>query len=53
LRVILKAEVALRGLPDILRKRRECKGCHRIGTREFRRLLRRFALTAEEVALKD
>jgi GT2 family glycosyltransferase len=53
-RVILKAEMAaLRGLPGILRKRRECEGYHRIGAREFRRGIRRFALTAEEVALKD
>jgi GT2 family glycosyltransferase len=52
--VILKAEIAaLRGLPGILRKRRECKGFHRIGAQEFRRGIRRFALTAEEVALKD
>ncbi len=52
--VILKAEIAaLRGLPAILRKRRECKGCRRIGVREFRRGIRRFALTAGEVALKD
>jgi GT2 family glycosyltransferase len=52
--VILKAEIAaLRGLPGILRKRRGCKGYHRIGTQEFRRVVRRFALTAEEVALKD
>jgi hypothetical protein len=52
--VILKAEMAaLRGLPGILRKRSECKGYHRIGAREFRRGIRRFALTAEEVALKD
>jgi GT2 family glycosyltransferase len=54
LRVTLNAEIAaLRGLPDMLRKRRACKGHHRIGAREFRRLLRRFALTAGEVALKD
>jgi GT2 family glycosyltransferase len=54
LRVILKAEMAaLRGLPGILRKRREGMACRRIGVREFRRLLRRFALTAGEVALKD
>jgi GT2 family glycosyltransferase len=54
LRVILKAEVsALRGLPEILRKRREGMAGRRIGAREFRRLLRRFALTAREVALKD
>lgn len=54
LRVILKAEVAaLRGLPEILRKRRESRVYRRIGAREFRRLVRRFALTAEEVALKD
>jgi GT2 family glycosyltransferase len=52
--VILKAEMAaLRGLPGILRKRREGKVRRRIGTREFRRSLRRFALTAGEVALKD
>ena len=54
LRIILNAEIsALRGLPDILRKRREARACRRIGTREFRRLVRRFALTAKEVALKD
>ena len=53
-RVILKAEIAaLRGLPGILRKRREGKGYRRIGAQEFRRWIRRFALTAEEVALKD
>jgi GT2 family glycosyltransferase len=52
--VILKAEIAaLRGLQGILRKRRECKRCRRIGAQEFRRGIRRFALTAEEVALKD
>lgn len=52
--VILKAEIAaLRGLPRILRKRRECKGYHRIGAREFRREIGRFALTAGEVALKE
>jgi hypothetical protein len=54
LRVILNAEIAaLRGLPEILRKRRECRVYRRIGAREFRRLVRRYALTAEEVALKD
>ena len=53
-RIILKAEIAaLRGLPGILRKRREGKGYRRIGAQEFRRGIRRFALTAEEVALKD
>ena len=52
--VILKAEVAaLRGLQGMLRKRREFKGCRRIGAQEFRRGIRRFALTAGEVALKD
>jgi GT2 family glycosyltransferase len=52
--VILKAEMAaLRGLPEMLRKRHEGRFCRRIGAREFRRLIRRFALTAEEVALKD
>ncbi len=54
LRAILNAEIsALRGLPGILRKRREGKASRHIGAREFRRLLRRFALTAGEVALKD
>jgi GT2 family glycosyltransferase len=54
LRVVLKAEIAaLKGLPGILRKRRECKVHHHIGPQEFRRLVRRFALTAEEVGLKD
>jgi len=54
LRVILNAEVAaLRGLPEILRKRRECRNHRRIGTREFRGLVRRFTLSAGEVALKD
>jgi GT2 family glycosyltransferase len=53
-RVILNAEIsALRGLPDILRKRRVGRAYRRIGSREFRRLVRRFALTAGEVALKD
>ena len=53
-RVILNAEIsALRGLPDILRKRRVGRAYRRIGAREFRRLVRRFALTAGEVALKD
>ena len=53
-RVILKAEMAaLRGLPGILRKRSGSKVYHRIGAREFRRVIRRFALTAEEVALKE
>jgi GT2 family glycosyltransferase len=52
--IILTAEAAaLRGLPEMIRKRRECKVFHRIGKREFRRLIRRFALTAEEVALKE
>jgi hypothetical protein len=54
LRVILNAEIAaLRGLPEILRKRRECRTHRRIGAHEFRGLVRRFALTAGEVALKD
>jgi len=53
-RVILKAEIAaLRGLPGILRKRHECMGHRRIEVQEFRRGIRRFALTAVEVALKD
>ena len=52
--VILKAEIAaLRGLPGILRKRRESKVYRRIEAQEFRRGIRRFALTAGEVALKD
>jgi GT2 family glycosyltransferase len=52
--ITLKAEMAaLLGLPGILRKRRECKIRRRVGAQEFRRLLRRFALTAEEVALKE
>lgn len=54
LRIIMNAEVAgLRGLPEILRKRRECRAHRRIGADEFRGLVRRFALTAGEVALKD
>jgi GT2 family glycosyltransferase len=52
--VILKADIAgMRGLPDILRKRRKSRCYHRVEAREFRRLVRRFALTAGEVALKD
>jgi len=53
-RIVLKAEfAALRGLPEMLRKRREFRPCRRMSPREFRRMLRRFALTAAEVALKN
>jgi GT2 family glycosyltransferase len=52
--VILKAEVAgLAGLPRILRQRRENRSLRRISSAQFRSFLRRFSMTAEEVALKD
>jgi len=52
--VILKAEAAaIAGLPRVLRKRREYRRGHRISPSRFRSLLRRYSMTAEEVALKD
>jgi GT2 family glycosyltransferase len=52
--VLLKAEVAaLAGLPRVLRDRRAERSNRKISPAEFRRLLRRFAMTAEEVALKE
>jgi GT2 family glycosyltransferase len=53
-RIILKAEIAaLGGLPEMLRKRRESGSYRRIRSGEFRDLIRRYALTAREVALTD
>jgi GT2 family glycosyltransferase len=52
--VILKAEAAgLGGLPRVLRQRRENRRNRRIAPAKFRDLLRRFSMSAEEVALKD
>jgi GT2 family glycosyltransferase len=52
--VILTAEAAgLAGLPRVLRQRRENRRNRRIASAQFRDLLRRFSMSAEEVALKD
>ncbi|PWB67656.1 MAG: glycosyltransferase family 2 protein [Deltaproteobacteria bacterium] len=52
--VILRAEAAgLAGLPRVLRQRRENRARRRITPAQFRTLLRRFSMSAEEVALKD
>ena len=51
---ILSAEAAgLVGLPRMLKERREIREHRRITSTEFRSLLRKFRMTAEEVALKD
>ena len=50
----LSAEAAgLAGLPRLLRNRRGIRENRKITPREFRVLLRKFRMTAEEVALKD
>jgi len=52
--VILKAEWAgLLGLPGALRRRVADRRIRRITAAQFRALLRRFAMSAKEVALKD
>ncbi len=52
--VILKAECAgLLGLPGVLRRRMADRRIRRIPSAQFRVLLRRFAMSAKEVALKD
>jgi GT2 family glycosyltransferase len=52
--VILKAEAAgLAGLPRVLRQRRENRRNRRIASPHFRNLIRKFSMSAEEVALKD
>lgn len=44
---------ALVGLPRILRQRRSMRAVRRMGSAEFRRLLRRFELSASELAEKE
>ena len=44
---------ALRGLPRMWRKRRDIRRNRRVSNREFRRWLKRFRLTARELALKE
>lgn len=52
--VVLKAEAAgLAGLPRALRQRRENRRYRRITSAQFRDLLRKFSLSAEEAALRD
>jgi GT2 family glycosyltransferase len=52
--VILKAEAAgFAGLPRVLRQRREIRRNRRITSAQFRELVRRFSMSAEEVALKE
>jgi GT2 family glycosyltransferase len=52
--VILKAECAgLFGLPGVLRRRMADRRIRRIPSAQFRVLLRRFGMSAKEVALKD
>ena len=51
---ILSAEAAgLAGLPRLMKDRRAIRERRRITPTEFRSLLRRFRMTAAEVALKD
>ena len=51
---ILSAEAAgLAGLPRLLKNRRGIRERRRITPGEFRSLLRKFRMTAAEVALKD
>jgi GT2 family glycosyltransferase len=52
--IILKAECAgLSGLPGVLGQRMRIRRNRKIGAGEFRDLLRRFSMSAREVALKD
>ncbi len=52
--ILLKASVAgVRGLPAMIRKRRRLKANARMDDREFIRLVRRFRVTAKEIALRD
>ena len=44
---------ALRGMPRVLRARRRLRALRRLDSRQFRRLLAEFRLTAAEAALKD
>ncbi|MGE5247573.1 MAG: glycosyltransferase family 2 protein, partial [Verrucomicrobiota bacterium] len=44
---------ALMGLPRVLSQRRRFAACRKISAAEFRKLLVRFGMSAEEVALKD
>lgn len=51
---VLKAEcAAFAGVPRVLRKRISDRRSRRIAPGQFRALLRRFAMSAKEVALKD
>jgi GT2 family glycosyltransferase len=52
--VVLKAEAAaIAGFPRVVRQRRENRRGRTISPDQFRGLLRRYSMTAEEVALKD
>jgi GT2 family glycosyltransferase len=52
--VLIKAYLSgLKGLPQILKKRREIMKKKRISHREFYRLMSRFKISARELALKD
>jgi len=51
---ILKAECAgIAGIPGVLRRRMTDRRMRRLTSAQFRALLRRFAMSAKEVALKD
>ncbi len=51
---VLKAEIfAFAGLPHILMERRKIARVRTVTGKEFRRLLHRFGMSVEEVALKD
>jgi len=54
LRIFFKAQVsALKGLPKMLRKRKEIKKITRLSSKEIKTLLNRFRMTTKEIALKD
>ncbi len=52
--VTLKAEIAaLAGFPRVLRQKRGSRAARKVSPAEFRRVIRRFSMSAKEVALKD
>lgn len=52
--ILIKAHLAaLKGLPRMRRKRREIRRRKKVSDREFRSWLRRYRLTARELALKE
>jgi GT2 family glycosyltransferase len=54
IKITLKAYLsALKGLPEILKKRQSLRHRRRLDDRSFRRLLRKYQVSAQDIAFKD